>query len=171
MEELNKELIAELESLRSELKDLRAWKAEIEKQEPVGSVFQGNISFNTDGGPDNWRNRKEYSGPVFAAPVSVEKLRQALADTGNQWSELYSRAETKLTRLCAENKSLKAELEAARKDAERLDWLLSQSDATICSDGVYGPFHIWFRYSNRTTDDAPTARAAIDAAIEQAKGS
>ena len=67
--------------------------------------------------------------------------------------------------------SLKAELEAARKDAERLDWLLSQSDATICSDGVYGPFHIWFRYSNRTTDDAPTARAAIDAAIEQAKGS
>ena len=35
MEELNKDKIAELESLRSELKDLRAWKAEIEKQEPA----------------------------------------------------------------------------------------------------------------------------------------
>lgn len=55
------------------------------------------------------------------------------------------------------------------RDAERLDWLLINPDATVCSDGAYGPFHVWFRYSNRTTKPANTARAAIDAAMKEMK--
>ena len=54
-----------------------------------------------------------------------------------------------------------------RRDVERLDWLLDHSDATICSDGAYGPHHVWFRYSNRITDEAKTKRAAIDLAMSQ----
>lgn len=52
-------------------------------------------------------------------------------------------------------------------DAERLDWMLKHPDATICSGGPHGPYHIWFRYSNRTTDEQSTARAAIDAAMKR----
>lgn len=55
------------------------------------------------------------------------------------------------------------------RDAERLDWLLKNPDVTVCSDGAYGPFHVWFRYSNRTTEPKNTARAAIDAAMEKMK--
>ncbi|MDE2442637.1 MAG: hypothetical protein KGP14_16610 [Betaproteobacteria bacterium] len=55
-------------------------------------------------------------------------------------------------------------------DTERLNWLLDHPDAAICSDGANGPFHIWFRYSNRTTEKAKTARAAIDAALSIAEG-
>lgn len=58
-----------------------------------------------------------------------------------------------------------AVLAQAGRDAERLDWMLKHTDATICSGGPYGPYHIWFRYSNRKTDEQPTARAAIDAAM------
>lgn len=74
------------------------------------------------------------------------------------------------THICMNSiKALKEELEAVRKDAERLDWLLEHSDATVCSNSVYGSFHVWYRYSGRTADEAPTARGAIDAAIEMWK--
>jgi hypothetical protein len=56
-------------------------------------------------------------------------------------------------------------LATAGKDAERLDWMIQHTDAAICSAGPNGPFHIWFRYSNRLTEEYPTARAAIDAAL------
>ena len=62
------------------------------------------------------------------------------------------------------NKALMAEVEALREDAERFEWMLKHSDATVCSEGPYGKFHVWFRYSNRTTDEYNTAREAIDAA-------
>lgn len=54
---------------------------------------------------------------------------------------------------------------AGGKDADRLDWMIQHTDAAICSAGPNGPFHIWFRYSNRVTEEYPTARAAIDAAL------
>lgn len=56
-------------------------------------------------------------------------------------------------------------VESLERDAMRLDWMIKHHDATICADGAYGQFHIWFRYSNRTTSEAKTARAAIDAAM------
>lgn len=56
---------------------------------------------------------------------------------------------------------------AAHDDAELLDWLLSHPDAAICNDGAYGPYFVWFRYSNRTAPNAPTKRAAIVAAMQE----
>lgn len=60
--------------------------------------------------------------------------------------------------------SLRAECERLRADAERLDWLIANPDATVCSEGPNGPFHVWFRYSMRAADERTTPRAAIDAA-------
>jgi len=50
-------------------------------------------------------------------------------------------------------------------DAEMLDWLIKNQDATVCSDGAYGLYHVWFRYSNRTTEKFKTPREAIRAAM------
>lgn len=56
-------------------------------------------------------------------------------------------------------------LAACREDAERLQWMIDHPDATIISDGPYGPFHIWFRYSCRIVGEgSKTSRDAIDAA-------
>ena len=102
--------------------------------------------------------------------VTTERTDTDLVGWLNHLQEELMDAAVYVQRSMVDIEAQKAEIEAAQKDAERLDWILAHSDATVCSDGVYGPFHIWFRYSNRTTDEALTARAAIDSAIEQAKG-
>lgn len=55
-------------------------------------------------------------------------------------------------------------VERLRAEAERLDWLIANSDATICNAGPNGPYHVWFRHRSIWTDGHLTARAAIDAA-------
>jgi hypothetical protein len=56
--------------------------------------------------------------------------------------------------------------EQDKLDAARLDWLLKNNDAVIINDGAYGPYHVWFRYSNRVTEKCKTGREAIDRAME-----
>lgn len=90
----------------------------------------------------------------------VERLRDAWKSASEN-SLLISEAADRIEQLEAENAAL-------REDAERLDWLLNHHDATICSGGAHGPFNVWFRYSNRVTEEAKTPRSAIDAARSQA---
>lgn len=67
------------------------------------------------------------------------------------------------------NAQLQDENEKLREDAERLDWWIKHTDAVICNGGAYGPYHVMFRYSNRTAPEANTPRAAIDAAMKEVK--
>lgn len=55
-------------------------------------------------------------------------------------------------------------LSAAQEDADRLEWWIKHPDAAIVNSGAYGPYQVWFRYSNRVTDMFSTPRKAIDAA-------
>ena len=44
--------------------------AELAKvQEPFGYYENGRWSIVTDGGPDKWRARKEYTGPLYTHPA------------------------------------------------------------------------------------------------------
>ena len=94
----------------------------------------------------------------------IEELRSYLPlGDGRYWSpssKAYAKAAEALAQ--ADN-----EIESLRKDAKRFEWLLAHPDATICSDGSYGPVHIWLRYSNRLVGyGSKTAREAIDAAMK-----
>ena len=68
---------------------------------------------------------------------------------------------------CALLMDANQELASTKLDAERLDWLLKNADATVVSGGAYGLYHVWFRYSNRVTDEYKSAREAIDAARKE----
>jgi len=110
----------ELDSLRgeiAELESLRAWKAEIERQEPVatymGTDWDASKQFMAECARlDN--GTKLYAAPVISPDVA--KLRKLNADTGAQWSELYSRADAELV-------SLRKKLKVAR---EAIDWCVAE---------------------------------------------
>lgn len=65
-------------------------------------------------------------------------------------------------KVIAENQSLKTELEAARKDAERYRW--------ICSDDRSSHDVAWLTEGDIFYKGKCDIDSAIDAAIEQAKG-
>ena len=95
---------------------------------------------------------------VAELKVENERLSMALADT--------EALEIGTAERCDELTRQRDEFKA---DAERFEWMLDHPDATVCSDGSYGPVHIWFRYSNRLVGyGSKTAREAIDAAMKGA---
>ena len=69
---MNKEqLIAIIQGGHTTDGDLaEALLAELAKvQEPFGYYENGRWSIVTDGGPDKWRARKEYTGPLYTHPA------------------------------------------------------------------------------------------------------
>lgn len=45
--------------------------AALPKPEPVGNLNNGKFFWNTKGGPDKWRDRQNYDGPLYAeAPIA-----------------------------------------------------------------------------------------------------
>lgn len=36
--------------------------------DPIGSLVDGILRWNTEGGPDEWRKRKDYEGPLYRKP-------------------------------------------------------------------------------------------------------
>lgn len=60
-----------------------------------------------------------------------------------------------------------AEIYELRKDAVRLNYLIEHSDVVLTNDGPYGPYNVWFRYTNQMLCGYKTKRDAIDAAIAQ----
>lgn len=161
MEELNKgyeftrEQIAELESLR-------AWKEEIENQEPIGKTINATTNtgyvlctFNGRGTPVG---TKLYAAPVVSPDVAMLELCII------RWKGLYERERDLYDKLNNENQSLKTELEAARKDAERYRWLSGEAEL------IQGRYIEWETSGPDYGERDPSLDAAIDAAIEQAKG-
>lgn len=114
MEELNKGYeftkaqIAELESLR-------AWKAEIEKQEPVGYFYKDHTGSLRQAHDDQFfaDHKPLFAAPVVSPDVGLLKL------TIEQKVERIGLLESLLNSALDENQSLKSELEAARKEDER----------------------------------------------------
>ena len=52
------------------IKFARALLAELAKvQDPFGYYENGRWSIVTDGGPDKWRARKKYTGPLYTRPA------------------------------------------------------------------------------------------------------
>ena len=50
--------------------------AEIAKEnEPIGSIQNGKFQWNTDGGPDKWRKRKDYTGMLYTFPPATVQVR------------------------------------------------------------------------------------------------
>lgn len=57
-------------SCKTQAESAEAALAELEKQEePLGYIENGRVSISIDGGPDMWRTRKSYCGPIYARPV------------------------------------------------------------------------------------------------------
>lgn len=55
--------------------------AEIAKEnEPVGYIQNGKLQWNTNGGPDKWRKRKDYTGAIYAYPPSTEHIENRVAE-------------------------------------------------------------------------------------------
>ena len=53
------------------------------EQKPVGELTErGRFVWNTDGGPDKWRDRQNYQGPLYAHPDpdSAARIRELEAD-------------------------------------------------------------------------------------------
>ena len=74
---MNKEqLIAIIQGGHTTDGDLaEALLAELAKvQEPFGYYENGRWSIVTDGGPDKWRARKEYTGPLYTHPIPQPDL-------------------------------------------------------------------------------------------------
>jgi hypothetical protein len=73
-----------------------------------------------------------------------------------------------IAQLQAENAALRAERDAIRRDAERLDFIEYNPDAVVRSRGYLGAPDSWsWRDENKSGHDAPSLRDAIDAAMEQ----
>ena len=51
--------------------------------EPVAYHENGRWSFNSDGGPNKWRERKKYNGPLYTADAilsATKPLRDRIAE-------------------------------------------------------------------------------------------
>lgn len=77
--------------------------AELAKQsEPFGYYENGRWSIVTDGGPDKWRSRKEYTGPLYTnllpqpdLVAEIERLKSRLEfDDRHGWDGIECRDET-----------------------------------------------------------------------------
>lgn len=149
VEELNKgyqftrDQIAELESLR-------AWKAEVEKQEPVGEIVRTETSHGCDRTAISWLKYPyaKYGAKLYLSPVvsplsstsetDVEKLKaenQSLKNEAAFWKQETKTWADRHDELaesfqCHPNKPvierLKTEIEAARKDAEKFKLLVGE---------------------------------------------
>lgn len=100
---------------------------------------------------------------------ALDYVRYSCGIAGEEVANYVDELEEQISKDSALIDQLRDELEKCQKDAERLTWLLDHPDAVICNDGPEGPFHIWFRYSNRVAHRAQTKRQAIDAAIAAQK--
>ena len=55
--------------------------AEIAKQnEPIGAIQNGKFQWNTDGGPEKWRARKDFSGKLYTVPPTAEQIANETAE-------------------------------------------------------------------------------------------
>ena len=55
--------------------------AELSKDDmPFGYYENGRWSVNVDGGPDKYRKRKEYCGPLFTRPANTAEIEQRVAE-------------------------------------------------------------------------------------------
>lgn len=186
--EFTKAQIAELESLRAgnaklksgiaaeviqkiaeseiwkELESLRAWKAEIEKQEPVAwvqiSVEDGvDTKFPRLERPAKFNSEWWKFEPLYAAPVvspDVEKLKAEIAELKSHNKRIMDM----YVEYSDENRSLKAELEAALNDVSRFKGIADM--------------WLWETVNDRTKYAAARKLTQVafkeSAAIEQAKG-
>lgn len=53
----------------------------LQNSDPVAYHENGRWSFNSDGGPDKWRERKKYNGPLYAAPSIPQDYKAQLAES------------------------------------------------------------------------------------------
>lgn len=54
--------------------------AELAKQnEPIGAIQNGKFQWNTDGGPEKWRARKDFSGKLYTLPPTAEQIANETA--------------------------------------------------------------------------------------------
>ena len=55
--------------------------AELAKQnEPIGAIQNGKFQWNTDGGPEKWRARKDFSGKLYTLPPTAEQIANETAE-------------------------------------------------------------------------------------------
>ena len=65
--------ISHMQSNQGLVRFAEALIAEIAKQnEHIGAIQNGKFQWNTDGGPEKWRARKDISGKLYTFPPTAE---------------------------------------------------------------------------------------------------
>lgn len=55
--------------------------AELAKgNEHIGAIQNGKFQWNTDGGPEKWRARKDFSGKLYTFPPTAEQIANETAE-------------------------------------------------------------------------------------------
>ena len=180
-ERTDTDLVGWLNHLQEELMDAAVYvqrsMVEIEAHKPVAFAYYSDKYKKPM--LEQTANARGYEGewkivPLFAAPVvspDVDFLLKAIADHVTVRSELFT-----------ENQSLKTELEAARKDSDRLDFIAGEYikvdsfEMATGGDDADAGWRLSQYHMGKPRERVlveyyrDNLRAAIDTAIEQAKG-